>query len=128
MNDKNLVSREDKAAKLALRQNYLTPAVDIYEQDGLLTLMADLPGVKLEKLQLDIDQGILTLEAQTDMKLNGEHLFVEFAPAGYYRQFRLPAHLNLENVNAQLDDGVLPLKLPKSEQAMPRRIEVKTVH
>ena len=128
MNDKNLVSSEDKAVKLALRRAYATPAVDIYEQDSVLTLVADLPGVKLEQLQIDVDQGILTLEAQSDIKQSGERLLNEYSPSGYYRQFRLPEHLNLEKVEAQLDNGVLTLKLPKSEQALPKRIEVKTLH
>ncbi len=128
MNDKNPVSRENKDAKLVLRQNYATPAVDIYEEDGGLTLVADLPGVNSEQLQIDIDQGVLTLEAETDIKLSGERLFTEFSPSGYYRQFRLPENLDLDKVDAQLDSGVLTLKLPRVDRVMPKRIEVKTLH
>jgi HSP20 family molecular chaperone IbpA len=127
MNEKNLVSRENKD-KLSMRQNYAAPAVDIFEHPVGLTLVADMPGASKEKLQIDIDEGILTLEAATDIEQHGDRLFREFAPVGYYRQFRLPNHLDLNKVDAQLKDGVLTLKLPKAEAAMPKRIEVKTVH
>lgn len=128
MSEKNLVSRENKDDKLALRQNYAAPAVDIYEQASGLTLVADMPGVSSDKLKIDIVEGVLTLEAVSGINPHGEQLFGEFSPTGYYRQFRLPNHLDLNRVDAQLTDGVLTLKLPKAEAAMPKRIEVKTVH
>ncbi len=128
MNDKNLIPSENKDAKLAVRQNYVAPAVDIYEQASGLTLVADMPGVVNERLKIDIDQGVLTLEGASEISLDGDRLFSEFAPAGYYRQFRLPEHLDLNKVDAQLHDGVLTLRLPKAETALPKRIEVKTVH
>jgi HSP20 family molecular chaperone IbpA len=128
MSDKNLVPSEKKDVKLGMRQNYLSPAVDIYELDGGLTLIADMPGATSEKLQIDIEQGVLTLEAKTDIGHDGERVFSEFAPSGYYRQFRLPEHLDLEQVDARLRHGVLTLRLPKAEAALPKKIEVKTIH
>ena len=128
MNNKNLVSNENNDAKLALRQNYATPAVDIYEQDGGLSLIADMPGVTNKQLRVDIDKGILTIEGNVEVDLKGNNLFSEFTPSGYYRQFRLPEHLDVDKVDAQLHSGVLTLKLPKAAKAMPKRIEVKMIH
>lgn len=128
MSDKNLVPNENKGAKLALRQHYATPAVDIYEQDGGLTLMADMPGVVSQQLKIDVDQGVLTIEGEAHISSSGEQLFSEFAPSGYYRQFRLPEHIDLDKIDANLHDGVLTLKLPKAAAALPKRIEVKTLH
>lgn len=93
---------------------WLTPAVDIYETEEGLTLLADLPGVTRERLRLDIDGGTLTVEG-------------EGATAGYRRHFALPDGLDLERVGAVLRDGVLTVTLPKAAAARPRRIEV-TVH
>ena len=128
MNSKNLVSNENNDVKLALRQNFATPMVDIYEQESGLTLVADMPGVTSKNLKVDIDKGILTLEGDVEIENKGGQLHDEFDLAGYYRQFRLPEHLDTNKVDAQLKDGVLTLKLPKAEAAKPKRIEVKMIH
>jgi HSP20 family molecular chaperone IbpA len=128
MNNKSLVSNENNDAKLALRQNFVTPMVDIYEQETGLTLVADMPGVISKNLKVDIDKGILTLEADVEIELKGGQLHNEFVASGYYRQFRLPEHLDTNKVDAQLKDGVLTLALPKAEAAKPKRIEVKMIH
>lgn len=128
MNDKNLVTSENKEAKLAMRQNYVTPAVDIFEQEGGLTLIADMPGVSSQELKVDIDKGVLTLEGAAKIGLSGDRLYSEFAPTGYYRQFHLSEHIDCEKVDAELKNGVLTLRLPKAETALPKRIEVKTIH
>lgn len=128
MSDKNLVTTEKKDAKLAMHQHYATPAVDIFELEGGLTLVADMPGVSSKELKIDIDKGVLTLEGAAAISQSGDRLYREFAPTGYYRQFHLPEHIDVEKVDAELKNGVLTLRLPKAEAALPKRIEVKTVH
>lgn len=128
MSDKSLATSENKDAKLSMHQNYGTPAVDIYEQEGGLTLVADMPGVTNKDLKIAIDKGVLTLEGAVSASQDGERLYREFASSGYYRQFHLPEHIDLEKVDAEMKDGVLTLRLPKAEAALPKRIEVKTVH
>jgi HSP20 family molecular chaperone IbpA len=96
-------------------ENWLTPAVDIFENNDGLTLVADLPGVGREQLNLGVEQGVLTIEADTGSSY------------GYYRRFQLPEHLDIEHVQAELKHGVLTLQLPKAETAKPRKIAV-TVH
>jgi HSP20 family molecular chaperone IbpA len=128
MNDKSLVTPQNKDDKLALRQNYVSPAVDIYELDAGLTLVADMPGVTSEQLHIDVDQGILSIEAAARIEQHGDRLFQEFSPSGYYRQFRLPEHIDVDKIDAKLTDGVLTLKMSKAAKALPKRIEVKTVH
>ena len=103
------VARERRA------ENWLPPAVDIYENSDGLTLVADLPGVGRERLSLGVEQGVLTIEASTA----GNY--------AYYRRFQLPEHLDLDHVAAELKHGVLTLRLPKAEAAKPRKIAV-TVH
>ena len=95
--------------------NWRTPAVDIYENNDGLTLLADLPGVGRDQLNLGVEQGVLTIEGKTASSY------------GYYRRFQLPEHLDLEHVKAELKHGVLTLHLPKAEAAKPRKIAV-TVH
>lgn len=110
------------------REQYLNPAVDIFETEEALTLVADLPGVGRDDLEIGVHQGILTLEASTGAVGEEEQLHGEFAIPGYHRQFKLSDKIDATRAEAEMSDGVLTLTLPKAEAAKPRRIEVKTVH
>ncbi len=122
VNKENKLTTTDKD-----RTAFLSPAVDIYETDNALTVVADLPGVNKEQLELGLDRNILTIEGKTAMGLETNHLYREFGTAGYYRRFHLPDNLDLDRTTAELKDGVLSLTLPKAAAAKPRRIEL-TVH
>lgn len=113
------VADKDRVAMIA-------PAVDIFENDDALTLVADLPGVSKEQLELGIDRQVLTIEGRLGRTEEGK-LYREFGGNGFYRRFHLPENLDLNQTNAELKDGVLTLRLPKAASAKPRRIEV-TVH
>jgi HSP20 family protein len=105
---------------------WITPVVDIYENEEGLTLLADLPGVHKDDLQLGVDKNVLTIEGRLP-ETNGQALYREFGGSVYYRRFQLSEKIDLENIKAELKDGVLTLRMPKSAAARPRRIEV-TVH
>ena len=98
-----------------------TPDVDIYETDSELVLLADMPGITDQDLQLEISRGVLTLEAERAVADNGNK-------HGYYRQFRLSDRIDADAGQAELKNGVLTLRLPKSEAAKPKKIAVKTLH
>ncbi|PLX79357.1 MAG: molecular chaperone [Desulfuromonas sp.] len=131
MTDKNLTVQNEKPLSresLQSRERFLTPAVDIFETDNGLTLVADLPGMTNDDLNIDIDQGVLTLHGVPGRQAKGDSLFGEFSMPGYYRQFRLAEQLDAGSAEAELKNGVLTLHLPKAEAAKPKRIEIKTVH
>lgn len=98
-----------------------TPAVDIYETDSDLILLADMPGVTENGLQLEVSRGVLTLEAERQVADDGKK-------HGYYRQFKLSDRIDADAGQAELKNGVLTLRLPKSEAAKPKKIVVKTLH
>ena len=102
----------------------------VHDQRGgdRLTLVADMRGVIKENLEIDVDQGILSIKAATENGIKGEALYREFRPSGYYRQFRLLEDFDAAKADAELKNGVLTLRLPKAEAAKPRKIAVKTVH
>lgn len=105
----------------------LNPPVDVVEDAGGITVFADLPGVSRDKLDLQIEADTLTIEAETALKvpegLQSSH--TEVGLARFRRVFTLSKELDTEKVSAQLANGVLTLRIPKSERAKPRRIEVK---
>jgi len=104
-----------------------TPAVDIFETEKEITLLADMPGVKADNLKIDLRDNTLTLSADV-VPVNiadQEEILVEYETGRYYRQFTLGELINQENIDATLIDGVLRLTLPKIEKATPRKITVK---
>lgn len=103
-----------------------TPDVDIFESDNEITLMADMPGVTTENLNIDLRDDVLTLsgEAESDSKKSEESIIMEYGVGKYYRQFTLSEVIDQAKIAAELKDGVLRLILPKVEKATPRKITV----
>jgi len=131
MSEKNLTVNEEKALsreETRTSARYLTPAVDIFETDGGLTLIADVPGLSKEDLHVGIDQGVLTIDGAVKVTAAGSGLLSEFSVSGYYRQFRLPESIDPDRTTAELNNGVLTLQLAKAEAAKPKKIEIKTLH
>jgi HSP20 family protein len=104
------------------------PAVDIFETERGLTLLADLPGVKAKDLKIDLKDDVLTLTAdEAPLEGPGEKdVFREYRTGRYYRQFSLSDTIDQSKIEAVMKDGVLKLTLPKVEAATPRKIAVKT--
>lgn len=105
----------------------LNPPVNISEDDVGITLTADLPGVTREALSIRIDGDTLTLEAPIQLALAPglEPVYAELRAGRYQRSFTLSRELDASHIDATLRDGVLTLRVPKLEQARPRRIEVR---
>jgi HSP20 family molecular chaperone IbpA len=105
-----------------------TPAVDIFETEKEITLLADMPGVKPDDLTIDLRDNTLTLSADIEPvdDTDVENILVEYETGRYYRQFTLGELINQENIDAKLNDGVLRLTLPKVEKATPKKITVAT--
>jgi len=104
-----------------------TPAVDIFETEKAITLLADMPGAKADDLTIDLRDNTLTLTADItpDDDSNEKNILKEYETGRYYRQFTLGELINQENIDAKLNDGVLRLTLPKIEKATPKKITVK---
>jgi len=105
-----------------------TPAVDIFETEKEITLLADMPGVKAEDLTIDLRDNTLTLSAEIAAvdTSDEQDIIVEYETGKYYRQFTLGELIDQEAIDAKLNDGVLRLSLPKVEKATPKKIMVKT--
>ncbi|RJR19452.1 MAG: Hsp20/alpha crystallin family protein [Desulfobacteraceae bacterium] len=104
------------------------PAVDIFENEKELNLLADMPGVKASDLHIGIKENILTLSgyASPPEKSDETDILREYRVGKYFREFTLSEMIDQNKIEAQLKDGVLKLRLPKVESARPRKIEVKT--
>jgi len=130
---KDLKIREKREVSTPAEQTrpglVFTPSVDIFETDKELVLLADMPGVKAENLNIDLRDDTLTLAGDVQPYQNpGENeILIEYEVGKYYRQFSLSEIIDQARIDAQLKDGILRLTLPKIERATPRKIAVQTV-
>ena len=135
MNDTTELARKDETAvgrredEQSQRRITPTPPVDIFEDRQGVTLWADLPGVTKDRLDVKVHDGNLYIEAEAVVPspagLNVTH--VEVRAPRYARAFSISPDLDTSKVDASLQAGVLTLRIPRREAALPRRIEVKTV-
>lgn len=104
-----------------------TPSVDIFENDNEIVLLADMPGVQANALDIDLRDNTLTLDGEVEPSeaASEEDVLIEYEVGKYYRQFSLSEVIDQEKIDAQLKDGVLRLTLPKVEKAAPRTITVQ---
>jgi len=104
-----------------------TPQVDIFETDKEITLLADIPGVKSDKLNIDLRDNILTITGDVEPveASREEDVLIEYETGRFYRQFTLSEVIDQNKIDAKLGEGVLRLTLPKVEKAAPRRIAIK---
>jgi len=120
---KQKVERREEATRPGA---YFQPAVDIFETKDELVLVADMPGVPPDGVDVDLEGDELSIEGRVR---SGEYdglkpLYVEYGVGGYYRRFTLGEMIDREGIKAQMKNGVLVLRLPKAERARARRITV----
>lgn len=104
-----------------------SPAIDIFETEKEITLLADMPGVKASQLSIDLKESILTLTGDVEDPQGADEsdLLREYRTGRYFREFSLSQGVDQSRIDAELKDGVLHLRLPKVEKTTPRKIAVK---
>jgi HSP20 family protein len=106
---------------------FFTPDVDIQETEEQLTLIADIPGVKKENVDIDLNENTLTINAQVEKTgLPGTALYKEYDYGDYKRSFTVSNIIDQSKISAELKNGVLTVVLPKAETAKPRKIEIRS--
>ncbi len=103
------------------------PSVDVSETDGEYQIKAEIPDVKKEDVKVTLEDGVLTIhgERKFEKEEKGKKYHrVERSYGSFVRSFALPDLVDEANVKAEFKDGVLNLKLPKSEKVKPKAIEV----
>jgi HSP20 family protein len=108
------------------QQRAVHPAVDVFEDATGITLLADMPGVPKEQLELKVEGDALLIEGAVQaLTPEGlEAIYAEVRVPRYRRSFTLSRELDTASIEANLKDGVLTLRIPKQAHAQPRRIAV----
>jgi len=104
-----------------------SPAVEIIESDEEISLKAELPGLEEKDIRINVEENLLNLtgERTSENKQEGDCVRSERWYGKFSRSFRLPETADVENIKAELKNGVLAVTVPKKEEAKPRQIEVK---
>ncbi len=112
----------------ASKRMLFKPPIDIYETDEGLVLLADLPGVSVDTLELQVQNNKLTLFGRVKLPVgeDAELRHGEYHEGDYLRSFILSEEVDYDRIKATLNNGVLKVDLPKAQKAEPRRIQVQT--
>lgn len=125
MSDNRQVTRTGTGAEQE-PQRAVLPAVDVFEDAGGITLLADMPGVPKDQLELKIEGDTLLIKGnvQAPTPEGLEAVYAEVRVPRYRRSFTLSRELDTAGIEANLKEGVLTLRIPKQAHAQPRRIAV----
>ena len=123
--EKSITRREENTPERIKERRSITPPVDIYENEREILLVADIPGVMTDRLNINLEGGELTIEGCRPEQTEGTTLAESFETCDYIRTFKVPTTIDFQRIEAELTHGVLTVHLPKHESVRPRRITVK---
>ncbi len=102
-----------------------TLGINIREEDDVYVLSALVPGIKSDELNIQVLEDVVSIEGEYKMD-DSKYLIRELPGGSFTRTLRLPAPIDAENVEAEVIDGVLTLRLPKAESARPKQIKIQS--
>lgn len=112
-------------ATTATKIRSIAPRVDVYEDTESFTIQAEMPGVDREHTQIEVHDGTLTLRGTRTVANGSSNIHVSERARGEFRRtFALGKRLDIEKVQAQMNDGVLTIRLPKSERLQRKTISI----
>ena len=116
----------------SIRQSEWMARVDLLEHDTAFVLVADLPGMKQEDINVSVQDNVLTLEGKRTLAHaengQGKYQYRERTSGPFCRRFLLSTAVNADKITAIYKDGVLEVHLPKAVEAQPKRIAVQASH
>jgi HSP20 family protein len=111
-----------------LTSNWI-PAVDVFEDTDAVRIAVEVPGVNPDNITISLEQNVLTISGEkqqvSEEKTERVHRY-ERAYGSFSRSFTLPSTVDADRIDANTENGVLSVVIPKAEKAKPRQIQVKT--
>jgi HSP20 family protein len=121
--EKQMVTQDSETTK---PDRYFVPAVDIFEDDEKVTVVAEMPGVKNTGVDVALEDDVLTIRGERmPEKIEGRVLLQEYESGSYLRRFTVAETIDQDKIHATMRDGLLRVELPKSAPAKPRKIKVE---
>lgn len=130
MESRELQVKEKREAEKKGEMTYtgpvFLPPVDILENRDALILIADMPGVNNQGVEISLRDNELTISGRSQDQPTGiSPVYSEYQPGSYLRNFTVSSAIDRSKIEASMKDGVLRVVLPKAEAVKPRQIEVK---
>jgi HSP20 family molecular chaperone IbpA len=118
----------EKAQEQTRPLRAFVPNADIFETEDALTVVLEMPGVDRNNIDVNVDNGVLTIEGRIDFNKyeSLEPVYSEYNIGPFRRSFRISSQIDQDKIKAEMDAGVITLTLPKAEEAKPRKIEVRS--
>ena len=119
---KELSPKEEKT----IPARYYVPNTDIFETEDALTVVMEMPGVRKENIGIQLKDDVLDIEGQIDFSNyeDMQPLYTEYNVGHFSRRFSISSKIDQDKISAEVEDGVLTVRLPKAEEAKPRRIKI----
>ncbi|HMA76151.1 MAG TPA: Hsp20/alpha crystallin family protein [Candidatus Krumholzibacteriaceae bacterium] len=111
----------------ANREACFTPRVNIKEDDDAFEISAELPGMKKKEISIEVQDGALAIRGEKNFKKekeNDNYHILERSHGKFERTFMLPEYVDIEKIDAEYNDGVLKVNIPKTEHAKPREVKI----
>ena len=116
----------EQKAETTNREKYFIPAVDIFESETDVTVIAEMPGVTAEGIEITLEDDVLIMKGKKELEVGtGRILLQEYETGNYQRRFTVAETIDQDKIKATMNDGMLRITLPKAEPAKPRKIEVQ---
>jgi HSP20 family molecular chaperone IbpA len=118
---------EERGAERTRAGLWFRPSVDIVEKTDELLLVADLPGAKPDAIDIDFEDGVLSISGKVEPRYDEKMSFLlyEYGVGNFHRSFRASEQVDSGRIRAEFNAGVLTVHLPKAEAAKPRKIHVQ---
>lgn len=123
-----MVRLHDELARRGSERSGFVPAVDILEREGGFELHAELPGLRPEEVDVDVEKNVLTIRGERkhdDVEEGEGYRRIERHFGSFTRSFNLPQTVDAEAIEAKLEHGVLTVRLPKQEAPGSRKVKIQ---
>ena len=116
----------EKPQETTVPARFYQPNTDIFEDEGSLTVVMEMPGVQKDNVGITIEKNVLDVEGKIDFSTyeDLEPVYTEYNVGHYKRSFSLSSKIDQSKISADMNDGLLTLVLPKAEEAKPRTISI----
>jgi HSP20 family protein len=104
---------------------FFIPNIDIFEDGDSIVLLADMPGVSKNNVDIQIEDGQLRIQGKVAKEAPGEYVLSEYSIGDYFSNFTLSSTIDQSGIKASMKNGVLRVVLPKSDKSKPRKVTIK---